>query len=305
MAKRKQRGASFGKQSGQQSQARQQSQQRRNMASYTALGVGAILLLCLLVWFSTGGSDAPDTTNDADAIADDFDSSEDETSGDEGSMSGDDSADHSMDEEGDDGFEASSGMEQIDPSEFGLVEGSGELASLDPVERDGYYSEYPDMIIDESSTYEAVLVTERGDMRIRLFADKAPLTVNNFVSLALDGFYDGTMFHRVLADFMAQAGDPSGTGRGGPGYEFGDETDNGLSFDRRGLLAMANAGPGTNGSQFFITFVPTDWLTGNHTIFGELVEGDDVLSSIRLRDPGSDPNPGDIIETIEIYVVEG
>jgi cyclophilin family peptidyl-prolyl cis-trans isomerase len=117
-------------------------------------------------------------------------------------------------------------------------------------------------VIDPNGTYEAlVVVTERGDIRLRLFADAAPLTVNNFVFLAEQGFYDGTTFHRVLEDFMAQAGDPTGTGSGGPGYMFQDETDNGLIFDRPGILAMANAGPNTNGSQFFITFAPPPGLT--------------------------------------------
>ena len=112
------------------------------------------------------------------------------------------------------------------------------------------------------------------------------MTVNNFVFLAREGFYNDTTFHRVLEGFMAQAGDPTGTGSGGPGYQFEDEIVPNLTFDRPGLLAMANAGPGTNGSQFFITFAPTDWLNGMHTIFGEVIEGQDVLNQITLRDPG-------------------
>ena len=156
------------------------------------------------------------------------------------------------------------------------------------------------MVIDTDANYEAVIQTAKGDMRVQLFADLAPETVNNFVFLANQGFYDGTTFHRVLENFMAQAGDPSGTGSGGPGYQFGDETDNGLAFDKPGLLAMANAGPGTNGSQFFITYEPTPWLDGGHTIFGELIEGQEVLDSIRLRDPQRDPEPGDLIEAIII-----
>ncbi|RMG93284.1 MAG: peptidylprolyl isomerase [Chloroflexi bacterium] len=157
------------------------------------------------------------------------------------------------------------------------------------------------MIIDTNKEYEAIIRTEKGDMRFRLFDDDAPLTVNNFVFLATQGFYDNTTFHRVLANFMAQGGDPTGLGNGGPGYQFEDETDNGLVFDRRGLLAMANAGPNTNGSQFFITFAPTPWLDGNHTIFGELIEGDEVLSSITLRDPQLFPaTPGDTIVRIDI-----
>ncbi|MEZ4590253.1 MAG: peptidylprolyl isomerase [Chloroflexota bacterium] len=180
-----------------------------------------------------------------------------------------------------------------------VLEGERPLANLTPVERNNYYNAPPAMTIDTSKTYEAIITTNKGEMRLRLFDDEAPVTVNNFVFLANQGFYDGTSFHRVLEDFMAQGGDPSGTGSGGPGYQFEDEVDTGLTFDRRGLLAMANAGPATNGSQFFITFVETPWLNGLHTIFGELVEGDDVLSAITLRDPGSD-TPADIIERIEI-----
>lgn len=180
--------------------------------------------------------------------------------------------------------------------------GSGErpLAQLNPAVRNNYYTEYPPQIIDTANTYEAVISTSYGDMRLLLFDDLAPLTVNNFVFLANQGFYDGTTFHRVLENFMAQAGDPTGTGEGGPGYQFTDETGTGLSFDRRGLLAMANAGPATNGSQFFITFAATPWLDGNHTIFGELIAGDDVLSALSLRDPAAATTPGDLIERIEI-----
>lgn len=181
-----------------------------------------------------------------------------------------------------------------------LMDSDRPLAEIPPDERNGYYRSYPDMIIDPQSEYEALMQTEKGDIRIRLFAEEAPRTVNNFVFLANQGFYDGLTFHRVLEDFMAQGGDPTGRGSGGPGYQFEDETNNGLSFDRPGLLAMANAGPGTNGSQFFITFVPTSWLNGNHTIFGEVIEGSEVLSQITRRQPGA-ATPGDTIERIEIY----
>ncbi|MFW6068537.1 MAG: peptidylprolyl isomerase [Chloroflexota bacterium] len=156
------------------------------------------------------------------------------------------------------------------------------------------------MLIDPEAGYEAEIKTEKGDIRVKLFAEEAPLTVNNFVFLANEGFYDGLTFHRVLEDFMAQGGDPTGQGSGGPGYRFEDETDNGLTFDRPGLLAMANAGPGTNGSQFFITFVPTSWLNGNHTIFGEVIEGNEVLSQITRRQPGA-ATPADTIERVDIY----
>lgn len=182
-----------------------------------------------------------------------------------------------------------------------VLDGERPLAALAPAERNNYYTAAPEMSIDTSKTYEAIITTDKGEMRFRLFDDEAPITVNNFVFLASQGFYDGTAFHRVLADFMAQGGDPTGTGGGGPGYNFEDEFDDSLSFDRRGLLAMANAGPGTNGSQFFITFNAENsaHLTGAHTIFGELIEGDDVLSAITLRDPGSS-TPADVIERIDI-----
>ena len=118
--------------------------------------------------------------------------------------------------------------------------------------------------------------TLKGDINLVLFPEKSPLTVANFVNLIQQKYYDGVIFHRVIEDFMAQGGDPTGTGMGGPGYRFEDETDNGLKFNKAGKLAMANAGPGTNGSQFFITRVPTDWLDGNHTIFGEVASKDDL-----------------------------
>ena len=121
----------------------------------------------------------------------------------------------------------------------------------------------------------ATFQTSRGPIRVRLFADKAPLTVANFVNLARRGYYDGLNFHRVIADFMIQGGCPNGDGRGGPGYKFEDECRADLKHDAPGKLSMANAGPGTNGSQFFITHVPTPWLDGKHTIFGEVVSADD------------------------------
>jgi peptidyl-prolyl cis-trans isomerase B (cyclophilin B) len=158
----------------------------------------------------------------------------------------------------------------------------------------------PSGALDTSKSYRARLKTERGEIAVDLQADKAPLTVENFVNLARAGFYDGTTFHRVIPGFMAQGGDPEGTGRGGPGYQFGDEFSPDLRHDGPGVLSMANAGPGTNGSQFFITLDATPHLDGRHTVFGRVVEGMDVLRSIRERDPGRDPNPGDRIETIEI-----
>ena len=120
------------------------------------------------------------------------------------------------------------------------------------------------------------IITAKGDVNINLLPDKSPVTVANFVNLAKKGYYDGLKFHRVIDNFMAQGGDPTGTGVGGPGYRFEDEVNNGLNFSKAGKLAMANAGPGTNGSQFFITTVPTEWLNGNHTIFGEVVSEADL-----------------------------
>lgn len=178
------------------------------------------------------------------------------------------------------------------------------LSSIAPSERLNYYSKLPQTIIDPNQQYEAEIVTDRGAMRFRLFSGLAPIAVNNFVFLATEGYYDNTTFHRVIEDFMAQGGDPSGTGRGGPGYLFANEVAPQLKFNRRGLLAMANAGPGTNGSQFFITHVQTPWLDGSYTIFGELISGDDILDAIRLRDPASDATPGDRILTIKIYVTD-
>ncbi len=165
------------------------------------------------------------------------------------------------------------------------------------------YPAPPEMQIDPGKTYQAVFKTARGDIRVDLYADKAPNTVNNFVFLARDGFYDNTTFHRVIPDFMVQGGDPTGTGRGGPGYRFNDEPGGmALKHDAPGVVSMANAGPNTNGSQFFITHLPTPWLNGKHAVFGKVADKEslDVLMSIRERDPGRDPNPGDAIKTVEI-----
>ena len=129
----------------------------------------------------------------------------------------------------------------------------------------------------------AVFDTSRGQIKVELFADKAPLTVANFVNLVQRGFYDGLNFHRVIADFMIQGGCPDGRGTGGPGYRFEDETKNGVAHER-GSLSMANAGPNTNGSQFFITHIKTDWLDGRHTVFGKVLEGQDVVDAVAQGD---------------------
>jgi cyclophilin family peptidyl-prolyl cis-trans isomerase len=154
--------------------------------------------------------------------------------------------------------------------------------------------------LDLSKNYAAHVVTERGAFDVELFAADAPLTVENFVNLARSGFYDGTTFHRVIPGFMAQGGDPTGTGRGGPGYQFSDELTPARRHDAAGVLSMANAGPNTNGSQFFITFGPTPHLDGKHAVFGRVTSGMDVVNALRERDPGRDPHPGDRIERIEI-----
>ena len=163
------------------------------------------------------------------------------------------------------------------------------------------YSAAPGMSIDPAKHYQATFHTNRGDFTADLFAEQAPTTVNNFIFLARDGFYDGTTFHRVIKGFMAQGGDPTGTGSGGPGYQWADERSAlQLKHERPGMLSMANAGPNTNGSQFFITFVPTPHLNGKHAVFGQIVSGMDVVNSIRERDPGHDRQPGDQILGIEI-----
>jgi len=140
------------------------------------------------------------------------------------------------------------------------------------------------MTIDPSKKYSATLETSSGTIVVDLFAKDAPKTVNNFVFLARDGFYDGTVFHRVISDFMIQGGDPTGSGRGGPGYRFEDETKNNPNKHKVGSLSMANAGPNTNGSQFFITHVETGWLDGKHTVFGQVRSGQDVVNAVKQGD---------------------
>jgi cyclophilin family peptidyl-prolyl cis-trans isomerase len=162
------------------------------------------------------------------------------------------------------------------------------------------YDRPPEMALKPSHDYHANLVTEKGTVRIKLFAEDAPQTVNNFVFLAREGYFDGTTFHRVIEGFMAQGGDPTGTGAGGPGYSIRDEFHPDLRHDRSGVLSMANRGPNTGGSQFFITHVATPWLDDRHAVFGEVVEGMEVVNSIRERDPQSDREPGDRIERVEI-----
>ncbi len=162
------------------------------------------------------------------------------------------------------------------------------------------WSTPPAMAIDPKKSYTATLKTDKGDIVVQLHADKVPNTVNNFVFLAKQGYYDGTIFHRVINDFMAQGGDPTGTGSGGPGYEFADEFHPTLRHDKPGVLSMANAGPATNGSQFFITHVPTPWLDNKHSVFGQVIDGMDVLMSIPSRDPQRPEYPGVKLTSVEI-----
>jgi cyclophilin family peptidyl-prolyl cis-trans isomerase len=174
-------------------------------------------------------------------------------------------------------------------------------AAETPVKEAKQYSKAPDMQIDSTKTYLATFkMAKGGEFVIQLYADKAPITVNSFVFLAKEGFFDGLTFHRVVEGFMAQGGDPTGTGMGGPGYEFVNE-DSDLTFDKAGVVAMANAGRDTNGSQFFITFAPADFLNGDYTIFGQVTEGMDVVNEITRRDPQKNPDfTGDVIESVVI-----
>ncbi len=163
------------------------------------------------------------------------------------------------------------------------------------------YSSAPAMTIDKAKQYTAVFkLCKGGEFTIQLYPDKAPITVNSFVFLAREGFFTGVTFHRVLEGFMAQGGDPTGTGTGGPGYEFKNE-DSDLTFDKPGVVAMANAGRDTNGSQFFITFVATPQLNGGYTIFGQVTSGMDVVNGITRRDPQQSPTfAGDGIQSVTI-----
>jgi peptidylprolyl isomerase len=161
--------------------------------------------------------------------------------------------------------------------------------------------EAPPQSIDETKQYFANFnMAKGGEFVVELYPTKAPITVNSFVFLACKNFFDGVTFHRVLEGFMAQGGDPTGTGTGGPGYEFVNENSD-LTFDKAGVMAMANSGPDTNGSQFFITFAPADFLNSGYTIFGQVTEGMDVVNAITRRDPQQNPSfEGDAIESVTI-----
>jgi len=165
------------------------------------------------------------------------------------------------------------------------------------------YSAFPGVLAEsERVGKKAKVDTNLGSFTINLFGDKAPKTVSNFIFLAKDGFYNGLTFHRVIDNFMIQGGDPSGNGTGGPGYQFEDEFDPSLTFSKPGVLAMANSGPATNGSQFFVTVAAAEWLNNKHTIFGEVVEGMDVVEKISKtpRDQSDKPLEAVVIKKIEI-----
>ena len=164
------------------------------------------------------------------------------------------------------------------------------------------FTECPPITIDSAKQYTATLKTEKGDIVLEFYPDVAPMAVNSFIFLARNGWFDGVTFHRVLPGFVAQAGDPTGTGFGGPGYAFDNEVSPDLNFDQAGVLGMANAGPGSNGSQFFITLGPTPHLDGGYTIFGRVIEGLDVVNSLTERNPEQNANlpPGDKILSVSI-----
>jgi cyclophilin family peptidyl-prolyl cis-trans isomerase len=184
-----------------------------------------------------------------------------------------------------------------------LPKKSAAEAGVAPTVSAKQYDAPPPMTVDAAKQYFATFkMAKGGEFVIQLYPDKAPMTVNSFVFLAREGFFNGVTFHRVLEGFMAQGGDPTGTGMGGPGYQFAYEA-NDLKFDKAGVMAMANSGPKTptNGSQFFITFVPTPDLDGGYTIFGQVISGMDVVNGLTRRDPNQNPSfPGNAIESVTI-----
>jgi cyclophilin family peptidyl-prolyl cis-trans isomerase len=166
------------------------------------------------------------------------------------------------------------------------------------------FSECPPMTIDAKKLYTATIKTEAGDIVLQLFPDKAPMAVNSFVFLAQHGWFDNTIFHRVLPGFIAQAGDPSGSGYGGPGYAFSNEITATSHFEKPGLVGLANAGPNSNGSQFFITYAPAPDLDGQYTIFGQVIQGMDVAEKLKERDPGMGGPLPEASEILSITVTE-
>jgi len=184
------------------------------------------------------------------------------------------------------------------PQDLWTLEAITKMSKLEDMQ----FTICPPMTIDQTKGYLATIHTENGDIVLELFPDMAPIAVNSFIFLAENGWYDGVTFHRVIPGFVAQGGDPTGTGFGGPGYAFDNEISPDLKFDQPGLLSMANSGPGSNGSQFFITLNPLPNLDGGYTIFGRVVSGMDMVNQITPRDPSQNPNlpPGDLILGITI-----
>ena len=185
------------------------------------------------------------------------------------------------------------------PNDFQQFSGERQLSNVTPNLRNEIYDSAPEMTIDTNLDYQAVIETSDGIIRVDLFESESPITVNNFVNLAEDGYYDGLTFHRVLPNFVAQGGDPTGVGSGGPGYQFVDELNNGLVFSGFGQLAMANSGPNTNGSQFFFTLNENPAFAGEHTIFGDVIQGENVLLDVNLTSSGV----AEIIQRVTIEVV--
>lgn len=184
------------------------------------------------------------------------------------------------------------------PADYWNLEAITKMAKLEEQQ----FTICPPMTIDPTKDYLATIHTEKGDIALELFPDVAPIAVNSFIFLAENGWYDGVTFHRVIPEYIAQGGDPTGTGFGGPGYAFSNEISPEVKFDSAGLLALANSGPDSNGSQFFITLNPLSELDGGYTIFGQVISGMDVVTSLSARNPDQNPNlpPGDVIQGVTI-----
>ena len=198
-------------------------------------------------------------------------------------------------------------MEQafaIDVAEFVPFEGVGALSNIPTAQRNDIYTSAPPQNIDTALTYDAVLDTTQGEIRVRLLDDESPTFVNNFVNLARDGFYDGLTFHRVIDRFVAQGGDPLGSGIGGPGYEIPDEVGNDIEFDARGQLSFANAGNNTTGSQFFFTFEPTGLNNSQFSVFGNITSGDAVLDLLTRTEASGIPVPNVVPDVINSITIE-
>jgi len=197
--------------------------------------------------------------------------------------------------------ELDDGLSSLDAIEKEQADTS--LVDAKVVESENSLDDVDNLDLEDNMNTIVELETSMGTMKIKLYDDKAPKTVENFKSLVQKGFYDGTVFHRVIKDFMIQGGDPTGTGTGGPGYKIPDEFGAGLRHNKKGILSMANAGPNTGGSQFFITLVPTPWLDGKHAIFGELIEGEPVLDKIGATQTGPGDRPVTEVKIIKARVV--